>query len=112
MAKNRMLRCWAAGLLAAFCLAFARTDTTEKSMVRAVLLEPGEGHWTVGLLYQAPEASADSSEVSDGIRFAAAQGPDLERALASAEAALDRKSTRLNSSHVSCSYADFFFKKI
>ena len=29
----------AAGLLAAFCLAFARTDTTEKSMVRAVLLE-------------------------------------------------------------------------
>ncbi len=88
MAKNRMLRCWAAGLLAAFCLAFARTDTTEKSMVRAVLLEPGEGHWTVGLLYQAPEASADSSEVSDGIRFAAAQGPDLERALASAEAAL------------------------
>ena len=53
-----------------------------------MLLEPGEGHWTVGLLYQAPEASADSSEVSDGIRFAAAQGPDLERALASAEAAL------------------------
>src|SRR5699024_11873056 len=42
----------------------------------------------LGLLYQAPEASADSSEVSDGIRFAAAQGPDLERALASAEAAL------------------------
>ncbi len=85
---NRWLKYLAVGLLAVFCLAFARTDTTEKSMVRAVLLEPGEGHWTVGLLYQAPEASADSSEVSDGIRFAAAQGPDLERALASAEAAL------------------------
>src|SRR5699024_10915018 len=88
MPKNRMLRCWAVGLLAVFCLAFARTDTTEKSMVRAVLLEPGQENWTVGLLYQAPDASADSSEVSDGIRFAAAQGPDLERALANAEAAL------------------------
>ena len=78
----------AAGLLAAFCLAFARTDTTEKSMVRAVLLEPDGENWTVGLLYQAPEGSADSSEVSDGIRFAAAEGPGLERALANAEAAL------------------------
>ena len=86
--QTRMLRCLAAGLLAAFCLAFARTDTTEKSMVRAVLLQPGAEGWTVGLLYQAPEASADSSEVSDGIRFAAAEGPGLERALANAEAAL------------------------
>lgn len=85
---NRLLKYLAVGLLAAFCLAFARTDTTEKSMVRAVLLEPGEAGWTVGLLYQAPDPSADSSEVSDGIRFAAAQGPDLERALANAEAAL------------------------
>ena len=85
---NRWLKYLAVGLLAVFCLAFARTDTTEKSMVRAVLLEPGQENWTVGLLYQAPDASADSSEVSDGIRFAAAQGPDLERALANAEAAL------------------------
>lgn len=85
---NRLLKYLAVGLLTAFCLAFARTDTTEKSMVRAVLLEPGEEGWTVGLLCQAPDPSADSSEVSDGIQFAAAQGPDLERALANAEAAL------------------------
>ncbi len=84
----RSLKYLAAGLLAAFCLAFARTGTTEKSMVRAVLLEPGESGWTVGLLYQAPEASADSSEASDGIRFAAAEGDSLARAFYNAEAAL------------------------
>lgn len=85
---SRALKYLAAALLAAFCLAFARTDTTEKSMVRAVLLEPGEAGWEVGLLYQAPEASADSSEVSDGIGFAAAQGASLERALYNAAALL------------------------
>ena len=40
--RGRILKYLAAALLAAFCLAFARTDTTQKSMVRAVLLEPGE----------------------------------------------------------------------
>ena len=89
MAKpGRLFRYLAAGLLAAFCLAFARTDTTEKSMVRAVLLQPGAEGWTVGLLYQAPDPSADSSEVADGIRFAAAEGPGLERALSNAQALL------------------------
>ena len=86
--RKRILKYLAAALLAAFCLAFARTDTTEKSMVRAILLEPGEGKWTVGLLYQAPEASADSSKASDGIGFAAAQGTDLERALDNAASLL------------------------
>ena len=86
--RGHILKYLAAALLAAFCLAFARTDTTQKSMVRAVLLEPGEGGWTVGLLYQAPEASADSSEASDGIGFAAASGPDLERALDNAASLL------------------------
>ena len=86
--RSRMIKYLALGLLTAFCLAFARTDTTEKSMVRAVLLEPAAGGWTVGLLYQAPEAAADSSEVTDGIRFVAAEGPDLERAVHNAEAAL------------------------
>ena len=71
---NRALRCLAAVLLGVFCLAFARSDTAAKSMVRALLLEPGPSGWTVGLLYQAPEGSADSAEASDGIRFAAAQG--------------------------------------
>ena len=86
--RGRIYKYLAAALLAAFCLAFARTDTTEKSMVRAVLVEPGEMGWTVGLLYQAPEASADSSEVSDGIGFAAAEGPSLERALNNAASLL------------------------
>lgn len=85
--RGHILKYLAAALLAAFCLAFARTDTTEKSMVRAVLLEPGE-EWTVGLLYQAPEAAADASEASDGIGFAAAQGSSLERALDGAAALL------------------------
>lgn len=86
--RAHILKYLAAALLVVFCLAFARTDTTQKSMVRAVLLEPGEEEWTVGLLYQAPEASADSSEASDGIGFAAARGPDLERALDNAASLL------------------------
>ena len=86
--RGRILKYLAAALLAAFCLAFARTDTTEKSVVRAILLEPGEEEWTVGLLYQAPEASADSSEASDGIGFAVAQGTGLERALDNAASLL------------------------
>ena len=86
--RGRILKYLAAALLAAFCLAFARTDTTEKSMVRAILLEPGEEEWTVGLLYQAPEASEDSSEASDGIGFAVAQGTGLERALDNAASLL------------------------
>ena len=86
--RGRILKYLAAALLAAFCLAFARTDTTEKSMVRAILLEPGEEEWTVGLLYQAPEASADSSEATDGIGFAVAQGTGLERALDNAASLL------------------------
>ncbi len=59
-------------------------------MVRVILLEPGEGGWTVGLLYHAPEAAADSSEASDGMRFAAAEGGSLDKALAAAEAALPK----------------------
>ena len=35
--RSRMIKYLALGLLTAFCLAFARTDTTEKSMVRAAL---------------------------------------------------------------------------
>ena len=86
--RGRILKYLAAALLAAFCLAFARADTRKKSMVRAILLEPGEEEWTVGLLYQAPEASADSSEASDGIGFAVAQGTGLERALDNAASLL------------------------
>lgn len=78
----------AAVMLALYCLAFFRYDTTEKSMVRAVILEQGAGGWTAGLLYQAPEASADSSEAAAEIRFAAAEGETLARALDGVQAAL------------------------
>lgn len=78
----------ALGVLALYCLAFFRYDTTEKSMIRAVILEQGEEGWTAGLLYQAPEASADTSEAAAEIRFAAAEGETLERALDNVQAAL------------------------
>lgn len=78
----------AVAILVLYCLAFFRYDTTEKSMVRAVILEQGEAGWTAGLLYQAPEASADSSEAAAEIRFAACEGETLERALDGVQAAL------------------------
>ena len=78
----------AAALLAAYCFAFFRTDSTQESIVRAILLEQDASSWTVGLLYQAPEASADSSEASGEIRFVAAREATLERALASAQETL------------------------
>lgn len=78
----------AAVVLALYCLTFFRYDTTEKSMIRAVILEKGEAGWTAGLLYQAPEASADSSEAAAEIRFAASEGETLERALDHVQATL------------------------
>lgn len=78
----------ALAMLALYCLAFFRYDTTEKSMIRAVILEQGAEGWTAGLLYQAPEASADSSEAAAEIRFAASEGETLEKALDSVQAAL------------------------
>ncbi len=75
-------------LLTLFCLAFCRTETTERSMVRAIILEKEETGWIAGLLYQAPEASADSSEASAEIRFASAYGQSIEQALAASKAML------------------------
>ena len=48
-------------LLVGWCLLFLRSETTEKSMVRALYLAQNEATVTVGLLYQAPEASATFS---------------------------------------------------
>lgn len=82
MLNRRTLALAALGL---WCLLFVRTRTTEKSMVRAVMLEWDAQGWTAGLLYQAPEAAADSSEASAQVRFAAAQGGSLGQALSTAE---------------------------
>lgn len=78
----------AAALLAVYCFAFFRADSTQESIVRAVMLEQNGSSWTVGLLYQAPEASADSSEASGEIRFVAVQETTLEKALAAVQKTL------------------------
>lgn len=58
-------------LLVGWCLLFLRCETTEKSMVRALYLAQNEATVTVGLLYQAPEASADASEASAAMQMPA-----------------------------------------
>ena len=97
MLNRRTLALAALGL---WCLLFVRTRTTEKSMVRAVVLEwDGQG-WTAGLLYQAPEAAADSSEASAQVRFAAAQGGSLGQALSTAEGLLPQQADYRLCDHV------------
>lgn len=88
MLNRRALALATVGL---WCLLFVRARTTEKSMVRAVMLERDAQGWTAGLLYQAPEAAADSSEASPQVRFAAAQGESLGQALSAAEGRLPQQ---------------------
>lgn len=84
------------GLLAAVALTvwlclFLHWDTTEKSMVRALLVETEGDGWTVGLLYQFPEASADSAEAEAAIRLCLGRGAELSTAIAAAEDALPQQ---------------------
>lgn len=90
--KKRILRVLAAGLLILWCGAFLRTENTEKSQVRALLLEPpGEGSgWTVGLLYQYPEAAADAADAAAEVQLCTGTGESLPQALQKAEKALPR----------------------
>lgn len=82
---------WMAGcLLALWCVAFLRAETTEKSMVRALFLRQGGKGWTVSLLYQFPEAAADASDAEAEIRACTAEGETLERAIQTAEQALPK----------------------
>jgi hypothetical protein len=55
-----------------------------------VLLERRAEGWCVGLLAQAPEAAADTSETVAELSFVAAEGETVEKALAGAEAALPK----------------------
>lgn len=86
--KQRGTRLLFYAVLTGWCLLFLRCETTEKSMVRAVYLARQEGTWSVGLLYQSPEAAADAADASAALCLAGSSGPTLETALAAAETTL------------------------
>lgn len=68
-----------------WCGIFLRMETTEKSMVRALILQPDGGRWAVQMLYQFPEAAADASDAVAEIRSCSAEAETLELALHKAE---------------------------
>ena len=82
-----------AGLVIGWCALFLRGENTEKSMVRAMLLEQTQSGWSAGLLYQFPEASADASETDAKIQFALASGDTPQTALLQAEEKLPRRAS-------------------
>ena len=75
-------------LLTGWCLLFLRSESTEKSMVRAVYLAQTEQGYQAGLLYQAPQAAADAADAVAALQFVQAEGQTMERALDAAEQAL------------------------
>ena len=91
MSKNAALRLLAVGLLLCWCGLFLRTETTEKSMVRLIFADPTETGWTVGLLYQFPEAAADSADAAASVRLELGEGETPEKALLAAEKALHQQ---------------------
>ena len=91
MTRRGWLRLMAAGVLVVWLCLFLHWDNTEKSMIRALLVETNGDSWTVGLLYQFPEASADSSEAKAAIRLCIGRGPELPSAISAAEEALPQR---------------------
>ena len=91
MTRRGWLRLMAAGVLVVWLCLFLHWDNTEKSMIRALLVETSGDSWTVGLLYQFPEASADSSEAEAAIRLCIGRGPELPSAISAAEEALPQR---------------------
>ena len=91
MTRRGWLRLMAAGVLVVWLCLFLHWDNTEKSMIRALLVETSGDSWTVGLLYQFPEASADSSEAKAAIRLCIGRGPELSSAISAAEEALPQR---------------------
>lgn len=77
-------------LLVLWCGVFLRMETTEKSMVRALILHPDAEAWTVELLYQFPEAAADASDASAEIRVCSATEKTLAQAVQAAERSLPK----------------------
>lgn len=86
--SSRGLRLLAVGVLVLWCGVFLRMETTEKSMVRALLIQPQTDGWTVGLLYQFPEATPDASDAAADLRLCSAESKTLETALHQAEKSL------------------------
>lgn len=91
MSRRKGLRLLAAGVLTVWLCLFLHWENTEKSMIRALLVETKDDSWTVGLLYQFPEASADSSEAEAAIRLCVGRGPQLSAAISAAEKALPQR---------------------
>ena len=91
MTRRSWLRLMAAGVLVVWLCLFLHWDNTEKSMIRALLVETNGDSWTVGLLYQFPVASADSSEAEAAIRLCIGRGPKLSSAISAAEEALPQR---------------------
>lgn len=94
--KTRTLRWLAAGFLLLWCGVFLRAENTEKSMVRALLLQPPtaeQQNWMVGLLYQFPEAEADASDADALVRLCTGEGATLEEARREAEQGLPRQAS-------------------
>ena len=91
MTRRSWLRLMAAGVLVVWLCLFLHWDNTEKSMIRALLVETNGDSWTVGLLYQFPVASADSSEAEAAIRLCIGRGSELSSAISAAEEALPQR---------------------
>lgn len=90
MRASRALRWLAGGVLVLWCGVFLRMETTEKSMVRALIVQPNRSGWTVQLLYQFPEAAADASDAVAEIRSCSAEDATLPLALHKAERELPK----------------------
>ncbi len=74
MSRRATLRLLLLGLLLCWCGVFLRSENTEKSIVRALLLEQTPEQWNVALLYQFPEAAADSSDAAASVQLCAGTG--------------------------------------
>ena len=90
MRASHALRWLAGGILVLWCGVFLRMETTEKSMVRVLIVQPNRSGWTVQLLYQFPEAAADASDAVAEIRSCSAEDATLPLALHKAERELPK----------------------
>ena len=77
MRASHALRWLAGGVLVLWCGVFLRMETTEKSMVRALIVQPNRSGWAVQLLYQFPEVAADASDAVAEIRSCSAEEATL-----------------------------------
>lgn len=100
MSRRNTLRLLILGLLLCWCGLFLRQDNTEKSIVRAIVLEQAEHSWSVALLYQFPDAAADSSEAQAVVRIGAEEGETLREALLAAEQTLPEEASYRLCDHI------------